>query len=770
MTDDQLSAAIVSAICAAVAAFGEEVDVEWTDFEHGSSITDLAGLSSGKDCHYDRPTIGLHYALWYHPQRTADLVRVLLPIMAERGKAEKPLHIIDLGAGTGATATAARIALERLRSADVPTPTVRIEALESSPFMLEMFDAIDNELVAALPPADIEINTHQRSWFSPKVSSQTIELNEPHLIASYTFDHSDRSLNATLARRLREMADRVGSEALHLLGPLPKHDILEDVVASMAAERSDSSAWEPWSLGAGDFRPTASLEPLAGIRRRLAGSHAPAQPLLRATPSWHNPSLWHRSMRRAPSRLFSPEPLAFGFALDEVQEEAANPNHDGTPRPTAIVGAAGSGKSYVLMERAARILQQNPGERILISAFNVLMVDELAGILQRRLPELDLRTMGGGGLWIDQSSGDSLQTSRVILCNRDKLPTRIFNMTFDGDPVGLSREVGAEGERFFWGKALFEWDAYKNHVRTGVGRGKQLLEPKRRELWESFWKDGKDSFTHRRINTLRAVRQRAASANQRFSHVLVDECQDFTEADFELLRYLVVDPSNLSVAGDEAQSLHLGGTYRRPTLKRTDESTTVWKVHRLEGAYRLPVAACRAVSPLAIFVQQRVSGSGGSAEDVTIPEPRKAASYGPRPIVLHEADIRQELPRVLQLYQRIAATRSVCITDGSWPLRNLVVQEARRAGFNVEKANMRKIKGLERQMVIVLAQSSGNHDDETAAQCFYTAMTRATAVSIVVLPAQPSDDLQEALKVLRPERFLPWNNRSAAAMRDSFAG
>ena len=770
MTDDECSANVVDAICEAAVAICEGPGGDWTDFEHGSCITDLAKLSRGQDCYYDRPAIGLHYALWYHPQRTADLVRLLLPLIAAKGTARRPLHIIDLGAGTGATATAARIALERLRVAGAPTPKVRIEALESSPFMLDMFHALDRQLSEMLPPSELEVNTHQRSWFSPKVSAQTIELDEPHIIASYTFDHSDRDLNETLARRLRQMGDRVGAESLYLLGPTLKRDILEEVVSHLETNRAESSSWERWEVGLGDFMPSASLEPLSEIRRRLAIGHEAARPLLRDRPQWDNGRLWRVAMRRAPSRLFPPEPLVFGFALDELQEEAADPDHGGTPRPTAIVGAAGSGKSYVLMERAARVLQQGVDRRVLVTAFNIDMVDELARILQLRLPELQLtREAESDGLWCDRSDGESLLTSRVVLCNRDKLPTRFFGMRFDGAIGRANSDAASEGERFFWGKELFEWEAYKNHARVGVGRGKQLLEPQRRQLWDAFWAEGKDTFTHRRIATLKAVRQKSALANQRFTHVLVDECQDFAEADYELLRYLIDDPSGLIVAGDEAQSLQLGGTYRRPTLNRADGSTTLWKVHRLEGAYRLPVAACRAVAPLAKHVKQRVSGSGGSADDLTIPEPRKAASFGPRPIVLHEQELSTELPRILRHYQQVSGAGPVWITDGSKPLRDAIVASAESAGFRVEKEIMRKIKGLERPMVIVLAEASSHHDEETAVQCFYTAMTRATAVNIMVLPQRPTDQLRDALKVLDPVRFLPWTSMSEAAMKATFA-
>lgn len=768
MTDGELSEAIVDAIDAAAGALCEASDGAWTDFEHGSCITDLAGLNAGQDCYYDRPAIGLHYALWYHPQRTADLVRLLLPLIAARGKEARPFHIVDLGAGTGATLTAARIAIEKLRASGAPVPEVRLEALESSPFMLDMFLAIDERLAEALPRSEIEVTPHQRSWFSPKLLNHVFDgLDEPHLVASYTFDHSDRDLNETLARRLRQLADQFGAESLHLLGPAQKTDIMEDVVSGLKLQRPESSSWTKRDANLGDFTPTASLERLADIRRRLASGHQAARALLHASPRWENPSLWMVGLRRAPSRLFRPEPLVFGFALDEVQEEAANPERAETARPTAIVGAAGSGKSYVLMERAARILQRGGDERILVTAFNIDMVAELARILQIRLPQLQLtHEPKDPGFWCDRSDGSSAHSSRILLCNRDKLPTRIFDMRFPGGG-SVPSDVNSEGERFFWGKALFEWEAYRSHTRTGVGKGKQLLEGQRREIWDAFWADDR-SFTHRRIQTLKKVRTRSARANQRFTHVFVDECQDFTEADYELLRYLIDEPSGFVVAGDEAQSLQLGGTYRRPPLKRSDGSATVWKVHRLEGAYRLPVATCRAVAPLASYVEERVSSSGTSADDLTIPEPRKAASFGPRPIVIHESEISTELPTILRNYQRVSGADSVCIADGRRRLRDKVFESAMRSDLNVEKENMRKIKGLERPMMIVLAQAPSHHDDETATQCFYTAMTRSTAVSILVLPEQLSAELQDALKTFSRARFMPWTKTSAESMQDAF--
>lgn len=735
---------------------------EFGAYEHGSCVLDLVRLSRGGDCYYDRPMIGLHYALWYHAQRTRRLVEVLEPVVLSRGERNRPLHIIDLGAGTGATATAIRIAVARLQAQDksVP-PEIRIVCLESSPFMLDALEAIDGHVAALTDTAQVSTEPTLCSWFSPRADVSPHQLSAPHLVASYSFDYSDRELNRTLTSRLRSLGDDSGAESLHLLGPRSKAAILDAVLRGLGEQASDSSAWacagQPLQRR---FQPTASLDGLGNLRRQLAGDHPPAVPWLTKSPSWSYGAEWCQRLDRAPTELLAPKRTFFGFALDEDQELAASPVDPGTARPTAIVGAAGSGKSYVLVERAARIVETDADSRVLISAFNVPMVDELARILSHRAPSLDLVGKPDGGFWWDRSESQTPQSSRLVLCNRDKLPTRIFDMRFTGHVTSLPQDIVAEAERFIWGKALFDRDAYLQFRRAGAGIA---LQPTQRErIWDDFWADGNDTFTHRRIETLKEARNRGKWRGQFFSHVLVDECQDFTEADFELLRYLVPDAPGVVAAGDEAQSLHLGGTYRRPTLRRADGSRTIWRTHRLEGAYRLPVATCRAVAPLAEYIRDWVVSKDAAGEDFTVPEPRKAATYGPRPIVLHADDVETELPNVLHNYGRCSGSRSVCVTDGPSSLRNRVINTLRDAQLEVESENMRKIKGLERPNVVILADAP-NHDADTAVQCVYTAMTRSTSLAVLVLPTVPSSQLREALKRLRAEDFLLWNAQSVSA-------
>src|SRR4051812_44208192 len=80
----------------------------WSAFDLAKSLDDTWNLSGGEDCCYDRPSIGLNYALWYHARRTQDILRLVLRNWENR----PPTHILDLGSGTGAVAWALALAID----------------------------------------------------------------------------------------------------------------------------------------------------------------------------------------------------------------------------------------------------------------------------------------------------------------------------------------------------------------------------------------------------------------------------------------------------------------------------------------------------------------------------------------------------------------------------------------------------------------------------------------------------------------------------------
>jgi hypothetical protein len=105
-----------------------------------------------------------------------------------------------------------------------------------------------------------------------------------------------------------------------------------------------------------------------------------------------------------------------------------------------------------------------------------------------------------------------------------------------------------------------------------------------------------------------------------WTHVFIDECQDFTESDFRLLACIPPDPKHLFVTGDESQSMHLGACCRRSGLNGDK-----WKKHELGASYRLPSMVCEALEGLALAFIDAHAGPSADELDLVLPESRKAA-------------------------------------------------------------------------------------------------------------------------------------------------
>ena len=75
--------------------------------------------------------------------------------------------------------------------------------------------------------------------------------------------------------------------------------------------------------------------------------------------------------------------------------------------------------------------------------------------------------------------------------------------------------------------------------------------------------DFPNSFIRQRILAFRGQEESVDHGEQlrlerRWTHVFVDECQDFTPTDFQLLARVPPDPRALCAAGDASQAMHLG--------------------------------------------------------------------------------------------------------------------------------------------------------------------------------------------------------------------
>ena len=139
------------------------------------------------------------------------------------------------------------------------------------------------------------------------------------------------------------------------------------------------------------------------------------------------------------------------------------------------------------------------------------------------------------------------------------------------------------------------------------GRGQKLDRGDRRKaVWQALkqydsWVNNgtwTNSFTGRRLQFLDKLKVNGLT--EPFDYVFVDEFQDCTQADFEIMSRMLSNVDNLVIGGDLAQAVHIGKTGAIPR----DAAMSRRKKHLLKGSYRLPLPYLRSdLSTLEIYNQ-----------------------------------------------------------------------------------------------------------------------------------------------------------------------
>lgn len=96
----------------------------------------------------------------------------------------------------------------------------------------------------------------------------------------------------------------------------------------------------------------------------------------------------------------------------------------------------------------------------------------------------------------------------------------------------------------------------------------------------------------------------------KFDYVIVDEFQDCTNADFKIFIKLLKDSNNFILAGDLAQSVHIGNSSR---IYR-DISMSKREFHRLKGSYRLPVRISECIEEIPKSIAKKRKNEEGVNE------------------------------------------------------------------------------------------------------------------------------------------------------------
>jgi SAM-dependent methyltransferase len=771
-------------------------------FERQSSFNDLLNLSNNEDAMYDRPSTGLSYALWYQAKRLQDAVRGLTPLLLAH---DDDLTVIDIGCGTGAALLAIVLIEEGRVKLGAEPRQVTINALEPSIPMLEVAQKWWTHIEdSPFDTTRIQVEFSFASFSAiPRAEGTCIAY------AGYLFDSSDKErafmVGSALARALKD----ANVSDLMIAWASMKNNIVRKSLDGIL----ESNEW-----ARGNRKPTQQIwdgliRPLIQCRKIMAADcDSSMQHYANNAPGWFYQYSQFQHIRRS---FVTEDQLDLGegrspFILDETQDSAAHPKL----RLTAIIGAAGSGKSRVLVERLSRLVRlATPAEpqNILVTCFNKGVTAQLAEWFEesmaqstRQVERVDRLNDGG---YTRYKAGE---TWSVLFMNWDRVPTRIFDLSpnisdgaatirksiktlpeklksqWEQRPQLTPEFIDDEHRRVIYGLGAHTLGKYLNTSRKG--RKTALFKPDRELVWKILENRPALSFTDTRLQALLSILEEDSFsirqlAPKRFTSVFVDEVQDFLPADLKLLESLLEDKRKLCVFGDSLQAMHIGMAFDNSTMLGGRR----WKTWELSGSYRLPIRICEALLPLADAIamhresvkSQQISDEVVDEDeqvDLVRPHAVKSAVLGVRPIVLagSNADIRRQLAEVVRHYSLLfdpahGAKGIVTVAEYDKFLKEIFdrLKDSKKLPEDVvvEAASMSKIKGLERPLVAWSTQTDIPRR-ETEAEWVYTVLTRTTGVVVIAISQNTDARLRSIVGRLREDRLMFWSEKAHQEFRE----
>jgi DNA helicase-2/ATP-dependent DNA helicase PcrA len=276
--------------------------------------------------------------------------------------------------------------------------------------------------------------------------------------------------------------------------------------------------------------------------------------------------------------------------LNDVQSAAVR-QADG---PVLIFAGAGSGKTRVLTHRIAYLLGERRVEpdRILAVTFTNKAAGEMKSRLERmvgsaardlwvgtfhamcvRILRRDGRRIGIAPSFVIIDDGDQRQLVKEILDDLDYDERQLA-------PGACLAEIGKAKNALIWPEQYLE----KATAFLGERIGNVYKEYQRR-LAESNSLDFDDLIV-RTIDLLERDAEARRKYQERFEYVLVDEYQDVNIAQYRLVALLAAHHGNITVVGDDDQSIYSwrGSDYRM--ILRFEEDFDGAKIFKLEENYR----------------------------------------------------------------------------------------------------------------------------------------------------------------------------------------
>ncbi|MGN0169744.1 MAG: DNA helicase PcrA [Lachnospiraceae bacterium] len=266
-----------------------------------------------------------------------------------------------------------------------------------------------------------------------------------------------------------------------------------------------------------------------------------------------------------------------------------------TEGPVLILAGAGSGKTRVLTNRTAYLMQEKG-----VSPYNILAItftNKAAEEMKRRIEEL--AGFGSDAVWVSTFHSCCV---RILRRYADRIGYDTGFTIYDAeDQKSIMKEICKRLE--------IDTKVYKEKMFLNVisGAKNELMDP------DEFQRDAGGDYKQLKIATVYAEYQKTLLKNnamdfddlimktvellqvdhevreyyqERFQYIMVDEYQDTNTAQFMLIKLLAGKYNNLCVVGDDDQSIY---KFRGANIKNILDFEGVYpnaKVIKLEQNYR----------------------------------------------------------------------------------------------------------------------------------------------------------------------------------------
>lgn len=240
--------------------------------------------------------------------------------------------------------------------------------------------------------------------------------------------------------------------------------------------------------------------------------------------------------------------------LHPAQQEFVDRDFNG---PARVIGSAGTGKTVVALHRAVRLASEDDQAKVLLTTFNEVLSEGLAGKLDRLV-----------------ASRPAVR-SRIISAPLGKVATDLLrghpgpnDIASNSEISAFLEEAAAATETVFdreflkdeWHLIVDAWNVmdiatYRNLPR--LGRKVRMAASKRDEVWSVF-EHVRSALRAAGKETEAGLMHRLAAnvLKSPFSHVVVDEAQDISVPELHLLAALAGERANgLFFAGDIGQRI-----------------------------------------------------------------------------------------------------------------------------------------------------------------------------------------------------------------------